>query len=131
MLDRPRPLSPFLHYRWQYTNTLSILHRLSGIVLSGAFVLFVCWVSAIGRGPAAYAHVSAVLAQPLFKVLLALAVLAFAYHLCNGVRHLFWDAGLGLERREARRSARMVALATLFMVAVVSALVLLKAGRAP
>jgi len=34
MLERSRPLSPFLHYRWQYTNTLSILHRVTGIAFS-------------------------------------------------------------------------------------------------
>jgi succinate dehydrogenase/fumarate reductase cytochrome b subunit len=35
MAQPERPLSPFLHYRWQYTNTLSILHRISGVLLGG------------------------------------------------------------------------------------------------
>ena len=33
MAERPRPLSPFMHYRWLYTNTLSILHRITGVLL--------------------------------------------------------------------------------------------------
>ena len=37
MAQRERPLSPFLHYRWQYTNTLSILHRVTGVFLSLGF----------------------------------------------------------------------------------------------
>lgn len=119
MLEHPRPLSPFLHYRWQYTNTLSILHRLSGITLSGGFVLFVYWVTSIGRGPAAYARAAVLFAHPRVKILLALAVLAFAYHFCNGIRHLLWDAGFGLERREARRSARIVVIATILVAAAV------------
>ena len=30
MIESSRPLSPYLNYRWPYTNTLSILHRASG-----------------------------------------------------------------------------------------------------
>lgn len=50
MLGPSRPLSPYLHYRWQYTNTLSILHRASGIILSGGFLLLAYWITAIARG---------------------------------------------------------------------------------
>ena len=125
MLERSRPLSPFLNYRWQYTNTLSILHRASGIILSGAFLLLVYWITAITRGPEAYARAAILLSHPLFKVLLALGLVAFAYHFCNGIRHLFWDAGFGLERREARRSAWIVAVATVVIVAAVGVLVFL------
>jgi succinate dehydrogenase / fumarate reductase, cytochrome b subunit len=128
MLERSRPLSPFLHYRWQYTNTLSILHRASGIVLSGAFLLLVYWITAITRGPVAYARAAILLSHPLFKVLLALGLIAFAYHFCNGIRHLFWDAGFGLERHEARRSAWIVAVATIVIVAGVGVLVILRGG---
>lgn len=116
MLERARPLSPFLHYRWQYTNTLSILHRATGVILSGGFLLLVYWITAIARGPVAYARVALLLSHPLFKGLLALGLVAFAYHFCNGIRHLCWDAGFGLERREARRSAWIVAVATMLIV---------------
>lgn len=119
MLERARPLSPFLHYRWQYTNTLSILHRATGVFLSGGFVLLVYWITAIARGPATYARAALLLSHPFFKVLLALGLAAFTYHFCNGIRHLFWDAGFGLERREARRSARIVAVATIFIIVIV------------
>ena len=34
MAERPRPLSPFMNYRWMYTNTFSILHRITGVLLS-------------------------------------------------------------------------------------------------
>jgi succinate dehydrogenase / fumarate reductase cytochrome b subunit len=123
MLERARPLSPFLHYRWQYTNTLSILHRGTGVILSGGFLLLVYWITAIAGGPAAYARAALLLSHPLFKVLLALGLVAFAYHFCNGIRHLFWDAGFGLERREARRSAWIVAVATILIVAAVGGVV--------
>ena len=123
MPERARPLSPFLHYRWQYTNGLSILHRGTGLILTGGFVALVYWITAIARGPVAYAKAALLLSHPLGKVLLAIGLVAFAYHFCNGIRHLFWDAGVGLERREARRSAWIVAMATILIVAVFGSVV--------
>lgn len=117
-MERSRPLSPFLHYRWQYTNITSILHRLTGIVLSVGFLLLVYWITAIPRGPDAYGRAVRLLSHPFLKWLLAVLLTAFAYHFCNGIRHLLWDAGFGLERREARRSAWIVVAGTLLIVAV-------------
>jgi len=115
-MSDPRPLSPFLHYRWRYTNTLSIVHRGTGIVLSLAFLSLLYWLSALASGPTAYARALRVLGGPFFKVLLSATLVAFAFHFCNGIRHLFWDLGLGLERREARRSARLVGIGTFLIV---------------
>ena len=117
-MARTRPLSPFLHYRWQYTNTSSILHRLTGIALSVGFLLFVYWITAIPRGPDAYARAVRLLSHPFLKGLLGILLTAFAYHFCNGIRHLLWDAGVGLERRKARRSAWIVVAGTFLIVAV-------------
>ena len=119
MPARLRPLSPFLHYRWQYTNTLSILHRATGIVLSGGYLLLLCWLMAFAQGPTAYTQFQDRLAHPLFKVLLALGLASFVFHFCTGLRHLCWDLGFGLERREARRSAWMVVMAVLLISALV------------
>jgi succinate dehydrogenase / fumarate reductase, cytochrome b subunit len=128
MPERSRPLSPFLHYRWQYTNTLSILHRATGILLAGGFLLLVYWLTAIADGPVAYARASRVLSHPSFKVLLAFGLLGLAYHFCNGIRHLLWDVGFGLERRAARRSAWGVVMATVLIVVVVAWAVLFSPG---
>lgn len=127
---RSRPLSPFLHYRWQYTNTLSILHRLTGIGLSIAFVFLVYLIAAVASGPQAFARAAILLAHPLARSLLAFVAITFAYHMCNGVRHLLWDAGLGLERTQARRSAWIVLLATLILSATVVTIILLHRGGA-
>ena len=48
MAQPERPLSPFMQYRWQYTNTLSILHRITGILLSLCFFVLVYWFAAAG-----------------------------------------------------------------------------------
>lgn len=113
MLKRSRPVSPFLNYRWQYTNTLSLLHRFTGIALSLSFLLLSYWIIATASGPLSYARATNLLSHPIVQGLLAFVLIAFVYHFCNGIRHLIWDAGFGLERRQARRSAWMVVLATL------------------
>ena len=55
MAQPERPLSPFMQYRWQYTNTLSILHRITGILLSLCFFVLVYWLAAAASGPERYA----------------------------------------------------------------------------
>jgi succinate dehydrogenase / fumarate reductase cytochrome b subunit len=115
MAQPERPLSPFLHYRWQYTNTLSILHRITGVVLSLGFLLLVYWLAAAAAGPDRYARALETLGSPLVQLLLFGGVLSFSYHLLNGIRHLFWDAGYGFELPTARKSGWAVAIASVVL----------------
>lgn len=110
MARRERPLSPFMHYRWQYTNTLSILHRVTGVLLSLGFLLLVYWLAAAAAGPDRYGAAVAALAAPLAQLVLLGTAFAFCYHLLNGVRHLFFDLGHGFELQTARRSGWAVAI---------------------
>lgn len=102
MAQRERPLSPFMHYRWQYTNTLSILHRITGVLLSAAFFLLVYWLAAAAAGPERYAAAAACLSRPVLQLVLAGALFSFCYHLMMGIRHLAFDLGLGFELKTAR-----------------------------
>lgn len=101
----PRPLSPHLQvYRPQITTVLSIFHRFTGIGLTlGTFPL-VMWLGAIAMGPAAYLTVSLWFSSPLGITLLLGWSFCFYFHLCNGIRHLFWDLGLGYELTTVYRS---------------------------
>jgi succinate dehydrogenase / fumarate reductase cytochrome b subunit len=114
-----RPLSPHLFiYRFAYTMATSILHRATGVVLSAGLVLLAVWLLALASGPAGYAELAACLTSWPGRVLLALLLLAFCYHFCNGMRHLLWDLGIGLERKAARRSATLVIVAAVAIAAV-------------
>ena len=98
MTTDPRPLSPHLQiYRWQLTSVLSILHRVSGIALTAGTVLLVWWLVAAAQGPEAFASVQWFLGSWLGLLLLFGWSLALFYHLCNGIRHLWWDTGSGLD----------------------------------
>lgn len=113
-----RPLSPFMNYRWQYTNTLSILHRATGVALSVGLLLFVYWLVSAANGPEAYAKAQAVFAHPVTIVLLVGFSFAFFYHLLNGVRHLVWDAGHGFEKSKARASGYAVVIGAVAFTAI-------------
>ena len=109
MPARARPLSPHLQvYRWQISNTLSILHRLTGAVLSIGLVALVAWILAVAAGAGAYGRTMRLLGGPLGELLLAGAAFSFFYHLLNGVRHLAWDAGYWFGRRERHASGWFV-----------------------
>jgi succinate dehydrogenase / fumarate reductase cytochrome b subunit len=109
MNNTQRPLSPHLSvYRWRITSGLSILHRMTGVANAIGTVLFVGWLVSIASGPDAYASMSGFIGSWLGKLLLAGWAFSFFYHLCNGIRHLFWDAGKGFEMHQARRSGLAV-----------------------
>lgn len=100
-----RPLSPHLQvYRPQITSVLSILHRITGVVLALGIIPLVYWFAALAGGPAAYQEAYGVLSSGFVQLLLLGWVLAFSYHLLNGVRHLLWDAGWGFELRQVYAS---------------------------
>jgi succinate dehydrogenase / fumarate reductase, cytochrome b subunit len=115
-----RPLSPHLTvYKFMYTMSLSILHRITGCAAAVGFLLFVWWLMALASGPIEYAAAMHALGSPLAKLLLAGFTFSFVYHFCNGIRHLVWDTGRGLERAQARRSGAFVIIAALALTAVV------------
>ena len=115
-----RPLSPHLQvYRWQITMTMSILHRVTGVIITvGAFAL-ACWLLALASGGEHYVRAAALLASPFGKLVLFGFSLSLVYHLLNGIRHLLWDMGWGFEIPEFYRSGwTVVVLTIVFTVAI-------------
>ena len=93
-----RPLSPHLQiYKPQLTSVLSISHRITGVGLAAGTLLLTWWLLAAAAGPEAFATVQGFLGSWIGYVILFGFIYALMYHLCNGVRHLFWDAGRGFE----------------------------------
>jgi succinate dehydrogenase / fumarate reductase cytochrome b subunit len=100
-----RPLSPHLQiYRWPISMALSIVHRASGIALGFGTLVFTWWIISIAASPRAFAIAQTVLGSLLGKFILAGWTFALIFHLCTGIRHLFWDAGCGFAVPEYERS---------------------------
>ncbi len=97
---RPRPLSPNIQiYKPQLTSVLSIVNRISGIVLSLYAVALVLWLTAAAAGPQTYSTVHVFIVSWVGQILLFGCTLSFFMHLCGSIRHLAWDAGYGFELR--------------------------------
>ena len=117
MTERTRPLSPFMHYRWQYTNSLSILHRLTGVFMVLGLMLFVYWLDAVASGPETYARAQLLIASAPVQFGLAAWLWSFFYHLLNGIRHLAWDLGHGFDLHVARISGWLALTGSLVLTA--------------
>ena len=98
----PRPLSPHLQiYRPQLTSVLSIIHRATGLVLGLGTIFLVWWLYAAAAGPGTFDLAQAFWRSWIGMLLMSGFTFSLFFHLCNGVRHLFWDAGYGFELRQA------------------------------
>jgi succinate dehydrogenase cytochrome b subunit len=64
----------------------------------------VWWLVALAAGPEAFAQVSVVLGSVLGRIVLFGWTICFFYHLANGIRHLWWDTGRGLDLPNVYRS---------------------------
>lgn len=116
--SRSMPISPHLGiYRWPLSMTLSILHRISGVVLYSGALGLVYWLVALAAGPNAFATASWFFHSWIGQAFLCLWSLTFFYHLLTGIRHLVWDSGWGFERREYRLSGWLVVLGTVGLTA--------------
>jgi succinate dehydrogenase / fumarate reductase cytochrome b subunit len=114
MPARARPTSPHLEiYRWQIGNSLSILHRLTGIALALGLPALAYWLVSLAGGEQSYAAAAKVFAGPGGLVILVGWTFAFLYHLLNGIRHLFWDVGFGFERTQRHASGWFAVLGAL------------------
>ena len=131
MPQSARPLSPHLGiYRWQLTMTLSIIHRATGIALTVGTLLVLWALFALAAGPDAFTAVQAFCASPLGRILLVGWTWSLFFHLCNGIRHLGWDAGWGYEIPRAYATGWAVVIASLLATIGVWICVFARGGAA-
>ena len=81
-------------------------------------------------GKAAFAVVQGAARSWLGCLVLVGFTWALFYHLCNGIRHLFWDVGMGFELETARLSGYGVVVASFLLTALAWLAGLLGSGGA-
>ncbi len=115
-----RPLSPHLQvYKLPLTAIMSITHRVTGAGLAAGTVLVTAFLLAAASGEQAYNAVAGVASSLPGQVIIFLWSLALFYHMCNGVRHLFWDVGMLLEKDKAMQANYFVLAAALTLTVAV------------
>lgn len=117
---KERPISPHLQvYKPQLTSMLSILHRATGAFLALGTPFLVYWLVALAAGPQSYFEAQALAGHWLGQLLLAGWTFGLMYHLCNGIRHLFWDIGQGFELETLYRTGWTVLIVALALTAAI------------
>lgn len=113
-----RPLSPHLQiYRLPLTAILSVAHRASGVILSVAALVMVWVLAAAASNAESYGSIYVHLSSWYGQIFLIGVTFSLYLHFCNGIRHLFWDVGVGFELETAAKSAKMVIAGTIILTA--------------
>lgn len=116
---RPRPLSPHLQvYSWLITNTLSILHRLTGVALCLGLVYLTAWLVIPAYFPDYYGDFISFSGSIIGIFILVGWSIALNYHFANGIRHLFWDMGRGFALPNVTATGITVLVATVVLTAI-------------
>lgn len=119
----PRPTSPHLQiYAWNISSFTSIFHRLTGVLLycsivaiSWYVVLYAYQVNVASEASEQCACPWKDALQYVFYAAIVAVIFSLYYHLCNGVRHLFWDIGKGYDLKIARFTGFLaIAMAFIF-----------------
>jgi succinate dehydrogenase / fumarate reductase cytochrome b subunit len=106
------------NYRMPLASIVSILHRISGflIFLSLPLILYLFQMSLLSED--SFKYFAGIASHPLVKLVILGLCWAYFQHFCAGVRHLFMDLHLGLDKDSARTSAATVLGVSLFLTFV-------------
>lgn len=102
------------------TSYVSILHRVSGVVLFGAIAVFLWLLDSSLSSEEGFNAIKETLGNPLCKLIVWASLAGLAYHMVAGIRHLVMDFGLGETLEGGRLGAKIVL--------VVAAILILLAG---
>ena len=117
-MAKARPLSPHLSvWRFQLPAVMSILHRATGVALSTGTILIAGWLMALAAGEEAFMLASVIMAHPLAQLVLFGYSAVLFYHMCNGIRHLSWDWGYGLNIPAVYLTGRIAVAAAVLLTA--------------
>ncbi len=114
-----RPMSPHLQvYKLPLTALMSISHRITGVGLAVGTLLVTAFFLAAACGEDHYNVVMGIATSTIGQIVLFLWSAALYFHMCNGIRHLFWDMGKNLEKARAMRTNYYVLAFAFILTAV-------------
>jgi succinate dehydrogenase / fumarate reductase cytochrome b subunit len=113
--ERPVYLS-LTQFAWPMAAIASITHRVTGVALFAA-IAYLLWLLAVAlESPAGFEHAGALLKQPLPKLVMLAVLVALAYHLFAGIKHMVMDFH-HLDTLEGGRNGAIVVFAATLMAA--------------
>ncbi|MBI5658253.1 MAG: succinate dehydrogenase, cytochrome b556 subunit [Nitrosomonadales bacterium] len=122
MMNRNRPVHMELSkIRLPLPGLVSILHRISGLLLFLAFPLLLMMLQSSLRSIETYTLLAGLLRHPLSRLSLLVLAWAALHHICSGIRCLLIDLDFGGRLAQARASSMWVIAVSLALTALVGA----------
>ena len=119
------PLSPHLQiYRWTWTMSMSVFHRITGTALYGGTALVAIWLVSLAAGPAAYGAVAWFFGSIIGRLILFAYTWILMHHMLGGLRHFIWDVGQGFDRERRMWLARGTLIGSVILTVLIWALAL-------
>lgn len=117
--EAKRPLSPHLQvYRLPYNALMSISGRAVGIGLAMALMAVLVWFNAVVWNPSIYDQSMALLADHSWsKYIFFVWAFAIFFYIGNGVRHVLWSMGIGVNQKAGITTGNIVLLLSVLLTA--------------
>jgi succinate dehydrogenase / fumarate reductase cytochrome b subunit len=99
---------------------VSILHRVAGagLFLFLPFLLYLLQESL--RSEISFAHFAGIVDNVFVKIIILGLSWAYLHHFCAGIRHLFMDNHMALDKDASQRTARWVLVISLALTVLVA-----------
>lgn len=119
-MNKQRPKHLALHLiKLPLPGIVSILHRISGLMLFCALPLLLLMLQYSLRSIETYTQLNDVLSHPLIKIMLIGLLWAFLHHFCAGIRYLVIDLDYGVRLAQARASSKWVIFVSLALTVLI------------
>ncbi len=109
-----------IHYRLPLAGVVSILHRLSGLLMFVLLPFILYMLDKSLTSEISFEYFKGYTSHFLVKLAILALVWAYLHHLCAGIRHLLMDVHVGLDKDSARKSAVGVFAVSLPLAALVA-----------
>ena len=119
--ERPKYLD-LTKIRLPIPGIVSILHRISGVVLFFFLPLLIFLLDRSLSSAESFETYLVVLNNPMMRLVLVGLLWAYMHHFCAGIRFLFLDIHKGLELQTARASSKIVLVVSLVLTIVLGVL---------
>lgn len=119
MEKQHRPVDlPLLKIRLPIGGIISIVHRITGVLLMLALPFATYWWDQSLSSESGYHQAGSVFGGVVTRLVWLLLAAIFIQHLVSGIRHLLLDLHIGIDKNGARKTAWAVPFVSLLLIAV-------------
>jgi len=103
------------------TSYVSILHRVSGVILFFAVAIFLWMLDSSLASEESFNQLAESFSNPVCQFIIWASLAALAYHAIAGIRHLIMDFGVGEDSfQSGRNSARAAVVVAIVVIALIT-----------